>query len=94
MKDIARSLGIDAPYATLVVDDLEKLGLVERGPHPTDRRVKVVTTTVRGAQLAKRSEEILGKPPAGLAKLSASELETIAGGLEAAIDGGSRRSQD
>jgi DNA-binding MarR family transcriptional regulator len=86
MKELARNLGIDAPYATLVVDDLEEQGLVERGPHPTDRRVRLVTTTARGNHLAKRAEEILGKPPAGLTSLPASELEAVARGLEAAIE--------
>ena len=45
MGELAAKLGIDAPYATLVVDELERQGLVERGPHPTDRRVKLVTAT-------------------------------------------------
>jgi len=42
MGEVAAALGIDAPYATLVVDELERQGLVERRPHPTDRRVKLV----------------------------------------------------
>lgn len=31
-------LGVDAPYATPVVDDLRRQGLVERRAHPADRR--------------------------------------------------------
>jgi len=86
MKELATNLGIDAPYATLVVDDLEKDALVERRPHPTDRRAKVVTATARGTALAKKAEKILGRPPAGLSALPTRELEAIARGLEVALE--------
>jgi DNA-binding MarR family transcriptional regulator len=78
MGELATALGIDAPYATLVVDDLERQGLVERRPHPTDRRVKVVAATSAGSALAHRAEEIMSRPPAGLAALPGPELEALA----------------
>lgn len=84
MGQFATKLGIDAPYATLVVDDLERQGLVERRPHPTDRRVKLVATTARGTAAAHRAEELMGRPPAGLATLSGPDLDTVARLLEAA----------
>jgi DNA-binding MarR family transcriptional regulator len=37
MGELAAALEIDPPNATVVVDDLEALGLVRRRPHPTDR---------------------------------------------------------
>ena len=40
--ELAATLGIDAPYATLVVDELERQGLVERRRHSKDRRAKLV----------------------------------------------------
>ncbi len=86
MGELAANLGIDAPYATLVVDDLEKQQLVERGPHPTDRRAKLVTATPLGATMAKQGEEIMGRPPAGLTSLSKVDLDAIARGLEQALD--------
>ncbi len=82
MGEVAAALGIDAPYATLVVDELERQGLVERRPHPTDRRVKLVATTARGTAAARRANEILGRPPAGLATLAGPELEELARILE------------
>lgn len=85
MGELAAMLGIDAPYATLVVDELERQGLVERGPHPTDRRVKLVTPTAQGSALAKQADEILNLPPAGLMSLPTRELEAIARSLEAAV---------
>jgi DNA-binding MarR family transcriptional regulator len=85
MGELAAALGIDAPYATLVVDELERQGLVERRPHPTDRRVKVVATTSRGATAAREAEEILSRPPAALAGLPRPELEALARTLRAAL---------
>lgn len=84
MGEFAASLGIDAPYATLVVDELEGQGLVERRSHPTDRRSKMVVATARGATAARKADEIMGRPPAGLASLSGARLEALARILEAA----------
>jgi DNA-binding MarR family transcriptional regulator len=88
MGELAANLGIDAPNATLVVDDLEHEGLVERLPHPTDRRVKLVALTVRGSALAKQANDILSRPPSKLAALAGPELETLARILEAVGDSG------
>jgi DNA-binding MarR family transcriptional regulator len=84
MGELATMLGIDAPYATLVVDELERQGLVERQPHPTDRRAKLVATTVEGSAAAKRAEEILARLPVGLADLPHADMETLARILESA----------
>ena len=50
---------------------------MERQAHPTDRRVKLVVATPEGAALARRAEEILDRPPAGLLELPADDLETL-----------------
>jgi len=60
-----------------VVDDLERAGLVERQPHPTDRRVKLVVATPEGAALAQRADELLALPPASLAALPTQDLESL-----------------
>ena len=52
MRDLAMLLGIDPPNLTPLINDLERAGLVERTPHPTDGRAKLVTTTATGAALA------------------------------------------
>jgi DNA-binding MarR family transcriptional regulator len=83
MGEVAAILGVDAPYATLVVDELERQGLVERRPHPTDRRAKLVATTSQGTAAARRANEILGRPPAGLSTLTGPELEDLVRMLEA-----------
>ena len=38
LSEIAEGHSVDAPYATLIVDKLESLGLVVRQPHPDDKR--------------------------------------------------------
>jgi DNA-binding MarR family transcriptional regulator len=77
MSELAVSLGIDKPNATVVVDDLEALGLVRRRPHPTDRRAKLVEATREGKRLARRADEILGTPPPSLHTLSDEDLQTL-----------------
>jgi DNA-binding MarR family transcriptional regulator len=81
MSELAAALGIDAPYATVVVDDLESQGLVRRRPHPLDRRTRMVETTRKGKQVAARAEEILGTPPSALYALSEKDLEVLLGVL-------------
>lgn len=77
MRELAGLLGMDPPNLTAVVDDLERSGLVERQSHPTDRRVKLVVATPKGAALAQRAEEILDRPPAGLVDLPSDDLEIL-----------------
>jgi DNA-binding MarR family transcriptional regulator len=82
MSELATSLGIDKPNATVVVGNLEDQGLARRRPHPTDGRAKVVEATRKGKELARRADAILATPPPGLSALGAEELETLARILE------------
>jgi DNA-binding MarR family transcriptional regulator len=78
MGDLATLLNVEAPNLTGLVDDLEGLGLVERSPHPGDRRVKVVAITPTGAVMARLAQEILDRPPLALEDLSLEDLESLA----------------
>jgi DNA-binding MarR family transcriptional regulator len=91
MRELADALGIDPPNATVVVSDLEALGLVRRRPHPTDGRAKVVEATRKGKAMARRAEEILATPPPALSELSADDLETLRRILASAPSGGTSR---
>lgn len=82
LGELASVLGIDPPYATVVVDDLEAKGLVRRRPHPTDRRAKLVEVTRRGKDLARRAEAILSTPPEPLSSLLQDDLESLVRILE------------
>ena len=77
MGELAALLGMDPPNLTAVVDDLERAGLVERQPHPTDRRAKLVVATAAGGALARRAEKVLERPPEPLSELPIDDLETL-----------------
>ena len=77
MGELAGLLGMDPPNLTLVIDDLERTGLVARQAHPTDRRVKLVVATPAGAALAQQAREMLNQPPVGLFELPDDELELL-----------------
>ncbi len=49
-QEIARRLGIDRTTMVALVDALERKGLVERHPHPDDRRKNLVALTAAGRE--------------------------------------------
>ena len=83
LRELSGALGIDPPYATVVVQDLSERGLVERVPHPTDRRAKLVTLTPAGRAAAQSAEQMLREPPADLVALPADQLRELARALTA-----------
>jgi DNA-binding MarR family transcriptional regulator len=74
MRRLAARLGIDAPYTSVIVGDLEQRGLVTREPHPRDRRAKLVRATDAGRREAARANRILDAPPAALLALPPEDL--------------------
>jgi DNA-binding MarR family transcriptional regulator len=75
VSDLAAKLLTDRPYATLIVDDLVRRGLVERTTDPADRRRKILTATPEGAAAAARADAILlGTPPPGLIEADPADL--------------------
>jgi DNA-binding MarR family transcriptional regulator len=79
LGQLADAHGVDRPYATIIVDKLEQLGFVERKPHPTDRRSKVVSLTSAGRDAAALADTIIGEPPAALRALDAGQLTELIG---------------
>ena len=77
LRDIAADIGVDAPYATVVVDKLESHGLVERRPHPDDRRRKLVALTDAGQDALAAVERILHRPPAAMVRLSQTQRQSL-----------------
>jgi DNA-binding MarR family transcriptional regulator len=82
LRELAGRLGAAPPYATLIVDDLAKRGLVQRTPHPEDRRAKLVQLTADGREAAARADAILDEPPEALRALPATDLAALARLLE------------
>ncbi|MYS19787.1 DNA-binding transcriptional regulator, MarR family [Streptomyces sp. DvalAA-14] len=77
LSELAAELGSDRPYLSLVVDDLQKRGLVERHQHATDRRCKIVSATPEGLAAAARAEAVLGTPPPALLNLPGADLAAL-----------------
>ncbi len=77
MRDLAEHWGCDASYVTALVDGLEERGFAERRPHPTDRRVKTVVLTARGAEAQAEVLARLWEPPAAFSALAPEEQEQL-----------------
>ena len=78
LRDLAALLSVDPPNCTAIVDDLEQRGLVERRPHPSDRRSKLVVITPEGARVAAKAKALMDQPPAAITALSDADLRTLA----------------
>jgi len=77
MGELASLLACDASSATWLVDRLEERGLVERRPHPRDRRVKTVVLTEDGVKTKAQLIEAMSVPPEDLAALDREALERL-----------------
>jgi DNA-binding MarR family transcriptional regulator len=77
MRQLADTWRCDASTVTWIVDRLEKQGLAERRPHPTDRRVKVVALSRKGERVRGELLDRLYEPPAALAELSQTDLKAL-----------------
>jgi DNA-binding MarR family transcriptional regulator len=51
MNSLATFMNYDPSHMTALADRLEGLGLIERQPHPTDRRIKNLALTAKGRRL-------------------------------------------
>jgi DNA-binding MarR family transcriptional regulator len=77
MSALAERLGIDASYVTTIADQLEERGLIERQPHPTDRRIKSLALTPEGRRLRERLADELWTDVPMLDALSPAERQTL-----------------
>jgi DNA-binding MarR family transcriptional regulator len=77
MRELAAGLGTDPPYTTVVVDDLERRGLVARAVRPGDRRSKIVSITPPGREQARLADQILAAPPGPVRELPAADLAML-----------------
>ena len=65
----------DAPATTVAVNDLENRGLVERHPHPENRRAKLVSLTRAGRQVVELIHRtVRDDAPPGFQHLSRTDL--------------------
>jgi len=90
LTQIADDTGSDAPATTVAVNDLEERGLVERQPHPENRRAKLVSLTRAGQRVVDQVHTtVRDDAPAGLQELSKTDLAHLRRILER-IDRGER----
>lgn len=67
MRDLARLLGCDPSNVTLVATKLQDDAMIEKQPHPTDGRSRVLVLTARGeATKSKIVTELANVSPLGV----------------------------
>jgi len=81
MRSLAKEWGCDASNATWIVDRLEKRGLAERRPLPSDRRVKLVVLTHEGESLRTDLFARMNQPPEELRTLDQRDLQALASAI-------------
>jgi MarR family transcriptional regulator, organic hydroperoxide resistance regulator len=84
MRELAERMSCEPSNTTFVVDKLEKRGLVERRPHPVDRRARHLVLTAEGAALRERLLELLARD-SPLGGLTADQQRALQGLLEQAL---------
>jgi DNA-binding MarR family transcriptional regulator len=77
VKEVAQSATIDAPAATVAVNDLEERGLVVREVDPTNRRSKLVSLTEAGRDVVAGIDATDDPAPDPLAVLDDADLKTL-----------------
>ena len=77
VKELAHAATIDAPAATVAVNDLEDRGLVVREIDPSNRRCKIVSLTEAGRDMVRMIDEIADPAPDALASLDDAELRSL-----------------
>lgn len=77
VKEVAEAATIDAPAATVAVNDLEARGLVVRQPHPDNRRCKLVSLTEAGRDVITVLDQTDDPAPEALAALGERDLQTL-----------------
>jgi DNA-binding MarR family transcriptional regulator len=63
VSELAGRMSCEPSNAIVVIDKLESQQLIERRPHPSDRRAKHLTLTPDGAALRKKLLRLLSEEP-------------------------------
>lgn len=75
LKQLADMTDSDAPATTVAVNALEDRGLVERHPHPDNRRAKLVSITPAGRRLVDLAHRsVRDEAPTAVRELSKTDL--------------------
>ena len=89
MSSISDELGVTRRNVTALVDALEEEGLVQRKPHPTDRRATIIELTEQGFETTKSMYEehraAVAEVFADLSEEDRGELTRLLGSLREAL---------
>ncbi len=77
VKEVAHNATMDAPAATVAVNDLEERGLVVREIDPSNRRCKLVSLTEAGRAAVAGIDSADDPAPDGLAALDDDDLVAL-----------------
>ena len=77
LRELAHAMACDAPAATVAVNDLEQRGLVERRPHPDDRRAKLAVITPAGRRMMAVVAKVHDAAPPQLVDIGAGDLAVL-----------------
>ena len=77
VKQVAAAATVDAPAATVAINDLEDRGLVMRQVDPANRRCKVVSLTEAGRAMIAAIDAVHDPAPDVLAALDEHELAML-----------------
>lgn len=77
VKQVAEAATIDAPAATVAINDLEARGLVIRETDPQNRRCKLVSLTDAGRAVIAVLDATADPAPEPFAALDAKDLQTL-----------------
>jgi DNA-binding MarR family transcriptional regulator len=68
LSELAAMARMTLPAMSELVDDLQRLGIVERRPDPTDRRAKLICLTDAGWDAIRIAQRVIGEIEAGYAQ--------------------------
>jgi DNA-binding MarR family transcriptional regulator len=84
LRELAARMNCEPSNATVVIDKLEDQRLIERHPHPTDRRAKQIHLTPAGAEQRDRLLTLLREAPLSTG-LTEQEQDVLQGLLQRAL---------
>jgi DNA-binding MarR family transcriptional regulator len=77
LAELGQAIGADPSYTTIIVNELQALGLLSRTPDINDRRRKVVELTAEGRAATRKAQHIIARPPSALRDLPAADLARL-----------------
>jgi DNA-binding MarR family transcriptional regulator len=77
LAELGQAMGADPSYTTIIVNELQALGLLSRTPDTNDRRRKAVELTAKGRRAMRKAQHIIARPPSALRDLPAADLARL-----------------